>query len=99
MLAKSALERTFSRPGCCAGIASMVRTCMYIERSIYTCARKRAKRTERNGKERDDLTLSLRICCKFAHFLISTIAKEVLSAWRHYLKKNAHAPSEVVGRA
>ena len=25
------------------------------------------------------LTLSLRICCKFAHFLISTIAKEILN--------------------
>ena len=25
------------------------------------------------------IPLSLRICCKFAHFLISTIAKEILN--------------------
>ena len=42
-------------------------------------------------------------CCKFAHFLISTIAKEILNMYcRHggiIDQKNAHAPSEVVGRA
>ena len=50
------------------------------------------------------ISLSLRICCKFAHFLISTIAKEILMNMycRHggiIREKNAHAPSEVVGRA
>ena len=48
------------------------------------------------------LTLSLRICCKFAHFLISTIAKEILICivgMAALSEKNAHAPSEVVGRS
>ena len=49
------------------------------------------------------ISLSLRICCKFAHFLISTIAKEILRicivGMAALSEKNAHAPSEVVGRA
>ena len=52
--------------------------------TCHACTTGRARGTVLLGT----ISLSLRICCKFAHFLISTIAKEyVLSAWRHYLKK------------